>query len=183
MADKKESDDNKLQNNRNVFKIKKGQNKLGVKKTKSKNKYQNLIYGIAILIILIIIVAIAVAAYSNRGVYKGNVTLSIAVSKGVVYSLNNSEYSVYLYNTDSKSNTAVVYITKSPIFINKPIEVNLPVGTLVHINTSGKYANLIIKMTSISSNNATLNIYPVSPSLGISPDYSYISYNATLGRS
>ncbi|ASI13442.1 membrane protein [Candidatus Mancarchaeum acidiphilum] len=181
MVDKKESDADKLLNNRNPTKVKKGQNKLGSPKLKSKNKYNNMTYGIAILVVLIIIIVIAVAAYYNTGVYKGNVTLSIGTSKGIVYSINNSEYSIYLYSTNSKSNTADVYITKSPIFINKPIEVNLPVGTLVHINTSGKYANLIIKMTSVSSDNATLNIYPVSPSLGISPDYSHITYNATFG--
>lgn len=150
---------------------KKDNKKTTDKKDKKKNNNTKIISGI---VIIIVIIALAIVL-TRTNVKSGNITISLNYTGGILYNLNNSEYYIKLDSINSSSKTAFIELVHTPVFTSTAEMIKLPIGTIVHINTSGKYTNLIIKSEAVSKSNVTLNIYPVSESLGIEPNTQYIS--------
>ena len=138
-------------------------------------------YLIAIAAIIVIAMAVWLL-YSFSGA-SANITAAhnlTVTSAGVPFMLENSQYIISL--AGSAQGTEYVYLSKTPVFVNRMARIALSEGNITKVNYGYEYANIGLKLESYNSTSAIVQITPLFQSLAISPDsqqISYLNYNGT----
>ncbi len=130
-----------------------------------------------------IIAAIAVIAVALSYVLlnAGNaITISTATTLNITKSatvlrIGDGTYAIALARTTPSHNVAYVYLNKLPAFMNPLLNVTLYQGQATKVNAGASFANVELQLTSVGSNAVTMMITPISTSLDIAPDSSFIS--------
>ncbi len=131
-------------------------------------------YAYAGLVILALVIVIGVAAVLLSA-HVTNITSAQTLNvtnTGVVFRMAGVEYVAFLHGTAGA--TAYVYITRTPVFVNQVLRVELPEGTTVHVNYGTANADMALTLKSIGA-SAYVQMVPVDPGLGIAPDSEYIT--------
>ena len=138
-------------------------------------------YLIAIAVIIVIAIAVWLV-YSFSGT-SANISAAhnlTVTSAGVPFMLEGSQYIISL--AGSAHGTVYIYLSKTPLFVNRMAKVALSVGNITKVNYGYEYANIGLKLESYNSTSAIVQITPLFQSLAISPDsqlISYLNYNGT----
>lgn len=90
-----------------------------------------------------------------------------------LFNFNNSEYSIHL--SSISNNKANVYLQKFPNFVNPLLNISIYLNNSTEINLGSKYANLEIKLNTISINSINISLIPLNANLLINPDLQNIN--------
>jgi hypothetical protein len=140
-----------------------------------------------IAIAVVIILAVAVFLFYSFSGSSINITAAhnlTVTSAGVPFMLEGNQYIMSL--AGSAQGTVYIYLSKTPIFVNRMAKVALSEGNITKINYGYEYANMGLQLESHNSTSAIVQVTPLFQSLAISPDsqkISYINYNGTSATS
>jgi hypothetical protein len=133
--------------------------------------------GIGIVVVIIaVVLALILLAFSTGAIsVSGPTTLSITKTPTVV-EIGGTQYVLSLHGQVLASNVAYLYIGRSPVFINPTLNVTLILDNYTKISGNGStYANMEIKLDSLSNTVASITITPLQTYLAEPPDYGRIS--------
>ncbi len=150
--------------------------------TKTNNKNNNVVFlFVAALIIIGIIYLLFFYNYNNNKIKTITSQYSLNLnSSSFLFTLNNSEYSLYLYSVSK--NKADVYLQRFPNFVNPVLNVSIYLNNSTKLNLGSKYADLEIKLNSISSNSVNIDLIPLQQYLLIKPDSENINIVKTYSQ-
>lgn len=137
---------------------------------------RRLYMGIGIIVIVAIALAVVLLAFGTGAVgVSGPTTLSITSTPAVI-KIGGTQYVLSLHSSSPASGAAYLYIGRSPVFINPTLGVMLVLGNYTRISGNGStYANMEIKLNSVTNSIASITITPLQAYLAEPPDYSRIS--------
>ncbi|MEM3875487.1 MAG: hypothetical protein QXP35_00215 [Candidatus Micrarchaeaceae archaeon] len=149
-------------------------------KDTTKNNKNSFIF--LIIMAIIIVAAVYILFFSNNNKIK---TLTSEYSFNLnstpfLFNINNSEYSIYLFST--AKNKANVYIQRFPNFINPLLNISIYINNSTKVNIGSKYADLEIKLNSISSNYINVSLIPLQQYLLIKPESGSINIVNTYSK-
>ncbi len=134
-------------------------------------------YYVYTAIIIIAVIALAVASSYLSGPMKISSSETLAITyKGTAFAIGSNEYVATLGNYSSGKNTADIYLTESPSFINSELQISLNAGNTTHVNYNSRYSNIGFSLVSVSNGTARVTIEPLSTSLNILPDSAKIEH-------
>lgn len=131
--------------------------------------------GLAVIIVVIVAAAAVLLVFGTGAVsVNGPTTLSISNTPTVVR-IGGTQYVLTLHGQAPASSAAYIYIGRSPVFINPTLNVTLLLDNYTKINGNGTtYANMEIKLDSVSNSVVSITITPLQAYLAEPPDYGRI---------
>lgn len=136
--------------------------------------------GLYAIIIIIIVAAIAAALLFRGNEYvnlSGQKTLTIS-STPILVNMKGTYFAISLLSYSN--GRARVLVSLMPAFLEPEFSVALSEGNSTHVNLTGKYTNIEIRLNSATSSSANVTLIPVDQSLAIAPDYADISFVNTF---
>jgi hypothetical protein len=135
----------------------------------------------AVLVVVVIVVLVAAYAVLSGGpvtISSGGVSENITAN-GFPFLLNGTEYIAYFGGKIGNGGVSI-QIVKTPSFINPTVSVLLYNST-VHLNLTGKYADIEFSPVRVYNNSALVKIKAVPASLKVLPDSEYIKVSGPYG--
>lgn len=139
-------------------------------KQASKNLGKYIVYAIVAVIVIAIAAYFLTSMNVGQTMVSGTATENITPS-GIIFNINSQQYLVSLSGLSVGSAKAYVHVSKLPIFLNPVLNVTLALGNITKVNSGSNYANIGLKLDSMSANSVTVSITVLQTSLGIAPDY------------
>ncbi len=138
---------------------------------KSKNNNHNFLF---LIISVLFIISIILLFSHNTNIKTITSKYSFNLNSSLfLFNFNNSEYSIYLSNTSN--NNANIYLQKFPNFVNPLLNISIYLNNSTKINLGSKYANLEIKLNTISTNFINISLIPLDTNLLINPNLQNIN--------
>lgn len=135
--------------------------------------------GIIVAIIAVVLALILLAFGTGAIGVSAPTTLSITKTPTVI-EIGGTQYVLSLHGQVPASSIAYIYIGRSPVFINPTLNVTLILDNYTKISGNGStYANMEIKLDSLSNTVASITITPLQAYLAEPPDYGRIR---TIGQ-
>lgn len=142
--------------------------------------------GLIVIAAIVIVVGLLVLAFTSGAIsLSGPTTLTLSNVPTVV-KVNGNQYVISLRSSMPASNIAYIYIGRSPVFINPTLNVTLVLYNTTKVNAGmHSYANMNIRLNSLTNTSAAVTITPLQAYLNESPDYSrihvigYVTSNAS----
>ncbi len=149
-----------------------------------KHKRKGGIGGKLIMIgVLIIIILIAVFAYYFMGGpinVSGPTTVTVNAN-GAEFAIAGKSYVATLIGYNNNTQTAYIYVSSVPIFMDSVLNVTLHKNVTVKINYDSQYSIMQIRLLSGKAGSVSVQIAPLAASLQVDPDTQYIGHpNASL---
>jgi hypothetical protein len=129
---------------------------------------------ISVGIIIIIAIIVALLGLAGGALIINSPTQLTLTSNPSVIKLGNYQYTLYLHGMQKKSGIAYIYIGRSPVFINPILNVTVILYNYTKVNAGTQYANMEIRLDSMSNTSATVTITPLQEYLAETPDSSRI---------
>ncbi|EET90384.1 MAG: hypothetical protein LVQ97_03425 [Candidatus Micrarchaeales archaeon] len=134
----------------------------------------------ALVVLVIVVLVAAYAVLSGGPVAVGSAGVSENITaNGFPFILNGTEYMAY-FGGRIGNGGASIQIVKMPSFINPTISVLLYNST-VHLNLTGRYADIEFNPVKVYNSSALVKIKAVPESLKVQPDSEYIKISGPYG--
>lgn len=125
------------------------------------------------MMVAIIVVVTALSITGGALAISGPTQLTLTHNPSVV-KVGNYQYTLYLHGDQPKSGIAYIYIGRSPVFINPILNVTVILYNYTKVNAGTQYANMEIRLDSVSNSSAQITITPLQAYLAAAPDSSRI---------
>jgi hypothetical protein len=121
-------------------------------------------------IIVVIVVIVALLSLAGGALIINNPTQLTITSNPSVVKIGNYQYTLYLHGVQQKAGIAYIYIGRSPVFINPILNVTVLLYNYTKVNAGTQYANMEIRLDSVSNTSAIITITPLQGYLAAAPD-------------